>query len=192
MNPYRILGVKKKATDEEIKTAFREKAKQFHPDKEGGDSEKFSKINEAYSTLKNKESREYFDKTGSTINSKESRKINKAIEIIKHFIYESSSEGKPVFMSVLHERMRRDISNISRTLLELRETLSNIEKSEGTVIAEKRIKPNCFEMALESLIDDISSQIKQQESTLNEVKGLYKIIENYKTVKNAIKYISFK
>jgi DnaJ like chaperone protein len=57
---YKILGVSPEATDEEIKKAFREMAKKFHPDKVshlGEDvkkaaEEKFRKINEAYETIK--------------------------------------------------------------------------------------------------------------------------------------------
>ena len=43
---YKILGVSKNATKEEIKKAFRKAAQQHHPDK-GGDSDKFKKANEA-------------------------------------------------------------------------------------------------------------------------------------------------
>ena len=44
---YDILGVKKNASQKEIKKAFRDKAKSAHPDK-GGDPEEFKKILEKY------------------------------------------------------------------------------------------------------------------------------------------------
>ncbi len=48
-----ILGLDEKTTDiEEINRAYKELAKQHHPDKEGGDTEKFKKINRAHKTLK--------------------------------------------------------------------------------------------------------------------------------------------
>lgn len=56
-DPYEILGVSKNATQEEIKTAYRKLAKQYHPDRYVGNpladlaAEKFKEINEAYETL---------------------------------------------------------------------------------------------------------------------------------------------
>ncbi len=47
---YSILGLKRSASDEDIKQAFRTKAKETHPDK-GGDVEEFRKVREAYECL---------------------------------------------------------------------------------------------------------------------------------------------
>lgn len=65
---YDILGVNKNATDKEIKDAFRSKSKKFHPDKEGGDEEKFKEINEAYSILSNSTQRSKYDQFGHDMN----------------------------------------------------------------------------------------------------------------------------
>ncbi len=48
---YKTLGVDKKANGEEIKKAFRTLAHKYHPDKKGGNADKFKEINEAYSVL---------------------------------------------------------------------------------------------------------------------------------------------
>ncbi len=48
---YQVLGLKKSASQEEIKLAFREKAMETHPDKIGGDGEEFKKVREAYECL---------------------------------------------------------------------------------------------------------------------------------------------
>ena len=47
---YSVLGLKKSASQEDIKQAFRDKAKETHPDK-GGDPEEFRKVREAYENL---------------------------------------------------------------------------------------------------------------------------------------------
>jgi len=66
---YSILGVDKKATQEEIKKAFRSKAHQYHPDKKDGNEAKFKEVNEAYQTLGNKEKRSQYDQFGTTFDS---------------------------------------------------------------------------------------------------------------------------
>lgn len=63
---YQILGVDKGATPEQIKKAFREKAHQHHPDKHGGNAEKFKEANEAYQVLGNPEKKKQYDQFGST------------------------------------------------------------------------------------------------------------------------------
>lgn len=64
---YKILGVDKKATDEELKSAYRKLAKQYHPDinKEKGADERFKQINEAYAVLSDKQKRSNYDQFGT-------------------------------------------------------------------------------------------------------------------------------
>lgn len=61
---YQILGVDKNADQNTIKSAYRKKAHQFHPDK-GGDEEKFKEVNEAYQVLGNADKRQKYDQYGS-------------------------------------------------------------------------------------------------------------------------------
>ncbi len=62
---YKILGVSRNASPEEIKRAYRKLAHKYHPDK-GGDERKFKEINEAYQVLSNKEKRAQYDRFGTT------------------------------------------------------------------------------------------------------------------------------
>jgi molecular chaperone DnaJ len=66
---YKILGVDKGASEEDIKKAFRKLAHEHHPDKTNGNADKFKEINEAYQILGNKEKRAQYDQFGSTFSS---------------------------------------------------------------------------------------------------------------------------
>src|SRR5476651_834349 len=62
---YKILGVDKNSSDDEIKKAYRKLAHKHHPDKQGGDAEKFKEINSAYQVLSDKSKRQQYDQFGS-------------------------------------------------------------------------------------------------------------------------------
>ena len=65
---YKILGVSKNATEDEIKKAYRKLAKQYHPDTNKNNpeaTEKFKEINEAYEVLKDPGKRARYDQLGS-------------------------------------------------------------------------------------------------------------------------------
>lgn len=63
---YEVLGLQKGASAEEIKRAYRQLAKKYHPDvnKEPGAEEKFKEINEAYDTLSDEQKKARYDQFG--------------------------------------------------------------------------------------------------------------------------------
>lgn len=62
---YKILGVSRDVSKDEIKKAYRQLAHQYHPDKKGGDEKKFKEVNEAYQVLSDDKKRAQYDQFGS-------------------------------------------------------------------------------------------------------------------------------
>ena len=62
---YKILGVDKNASADDVKKAFKKSAMQHHPDRPGGDEAKFKEANEAYQVLSDAEKRKRYDQFGS-------------------------------------------------------------------------------------------------------------------------------
>jgi curved DNA-binding protein len=65
---YKILGVERKASEEQIRKAYRDLAKKYHPDRNPGDKQaedRFKDINEAYQVLSDAQKRGVYDRVGS-------------------------------------------------------------------------------------------------------------------------------
>ena len=66
-DPYKTLGVDRKASDDEIKKAYRKLARQYHPDRNPDDpkaEERFKEVQQAYSILSDAEQRKRYDAGG--------------------------------------------------------------------------------------------------------------------------------
>ena len=64
---YEVLGVSKSASEDELKKAYRQLAKKYHPDANPGDKEaeaKFKEASEAYQVLSDPEKRQMYDQYG--------------------------------------------------------------------------------------------------------------------------------
>jgi curved DNA-binding protein len=64
---YKILGLERGATQEEIKRAYKKLARKYHPDvsKEKNAEERFKEVNEAHEVLKDPEKRAAYDRLGA-------------------------------------------------------------------------------------------------------------------------------
>lgn len=66
---YKILGIGREATGDDIKKAYRKLAHQYHPDKKGGNEAKFKELNEAYQILSDPQKKARYDQFGHNFNN---------------------------------------------------------------------------------------------------------------------------
>jgi molecular chaperone DnaJ len=65
---YKILGLERGASKDEVKKAFRKMASKYHPDKKTGDEEKYKEVTEAYAVLGDDKKKAEYDTYGQSFN----------------------------------------------------------------------------------------------------------------------------
>ena len=118
-NYYDVLGVTQNATIDQIKSAYRGLAKQYHPDMVSADDERFRMITEAYSVLVNLETRVRYDMTRQSMSVSEVEKIlNRAREkdgLMKHAdLYQPHEYGYERLKELAAQRKKYNIDKFNK------------------------------------------------------------------------------
>ena len=140
MDFYKLLGVSPTATPEEIKKAFREKAKQYHPDVNPEYQEYFKHLVEAYEILMNPEKRKEYDLKRKSIELK--KKINTQLQHILHInvgVLRGKDVKKELYIS-LKEGFNGCYKRINYVRKEICPQCSGSGASEQSILKEC---PNC-------------------------------------------------
>ncbi|MBB3610043.1 DnaJ domain-containing protein [Rhizobium sp. BK602] len=103
-DPYDILGIGRDASDEQIKAAYRKRAKAAHPDS-GGDTEAFGRLQKAYELLLDPVRRKLFDDTGYDVELTDAVDLQALVAIEKLITDMVLDEREPgTFDPVAHMR----------------------------------------------------------------------------------------
>ena len=112
---YQVLGVRPNATLSEIKRAYREKAKLFHPDSSGDSSnkEQFTQVVQAYRVLSDARQRNIFDES-FFIRIK--RKADKGFDYYKWLSArdDEESRAKLIFFTLMHQKEDEAVAEFKR------------------------------------------------------------------------------
>lgn len=188
MNPYKILGVKKSASVEEIRDAWKELVKQHHPDK-GGDEEKFKEVQAAYAILIDPAQRKQYDETGFVAGDPKSQVKQRAMQNLMNMFSQLLDQVPE------HEIERVDVVKIMRdasqnALIENNNTISkllhqqnkierSLEKLRKRIKQKKRGEMNFMVIAAERKLEGIKAQQLQPKQVIEVIEASLKILENF-------------
>ena len=208
VNLYDVLNVEQDCTKKDIKKAYRELVKEYHPDKFGGDAEMFELITHAYNMLRNSNTRKEYDKLYKLSQDVEfshnnlknqSKQYYEGIE--NNVTSKSKDEIKQSFNKAMlefdrkHKFNRNDIDNkISskdtlRRLRDLEQTREHedIENTHEQIFEDGRFNLDKFNAAFDAMHKGPMEMVQHSGNPdpFNVVSGLdgnYSSISNYEDI----------
>lgn len=181
-NLYSALGVGQKASKSEIKAAYRDKAKELHPDMEKGDTQKFKDVAQAYAVLINPVHRERYDKgedPEAILRKSENSIESSAIGLFHEVISKISPDDLP-FVDVFHE-IRTYLDQTQQKLVQAYEEgsreLEKWKKLAGRSHARKG--ESIFEGVIADKIKDIELGIENLKKKHEQGKKIKAFLVDY-------------
>ena len=173
-NLYELLGIGESATKDQIRSAYKKLAQKNHPDREGGDQEKFTEIKLAYETLYDEEARAHYDKTGQIKNGVNKHQValgevaNVFIQVLKESVNNMNAQMLAQVNLVSKVRIK-----IDQQLAAVRGELQQLETSRDKLqVIKKRIRTdNGF------LVNIITEETKKIEDALAKGNEHVEILE---------------
>jgi curved DNA-binding protein CbpA len=178
-NLYVVLGVERTATRKQIQTAYRRKAKQYHPDK-GGDADAFKAIQQAWDVLGDEVRRKQYDETGSIENH-----IDQGDALLHQELFSLLTQLLSQSISVEHI----DIMESVRTHLDVsrRQCFARIEQNEQDVKKRRQVVSrlsratgdNFLTSGLQGQIVEIESNTSLMRQHIENIEKLVELSAEY-------------
>lgn len=174
---YDILGVDKNATTEEIKQAFRNKAKEHHTDK-GGENEKIVAVNKAWHVLKDEGRRKHYDETGQEYEMGFDMKFQSLIQEIFLKIIDNSPNVETKDMV---GAFKTEVQHIIFTKKQEREAFKKSVDKFNKIIERTKVKSgeNRITYVLGLNIVELEKLIGIIENNLEFFEDCLEVLENY-------------
>lgn len=170
-NPYKVLGVRRNASEKTIKKAFRELSMKYHPDTGGdcGDPEIFKAITDAYKLLTNPNEKSFFDKHGRRPEnnlSKRSASTQHLAELYRTWLMETIQRGvklQPGWDPPLNEFINQDV--VGKLKKEVERILKEQEKKLTECLEAIKVAKKILDRCVKGLLVDVTeAQISQMEN----------------------------
>lgn len=172
---YKVLGVERDATQEEIKKEYRSLAKEHHPDK-GGDTSKFQDIALAYEILSNDDTRQRYDNGENVFDTADPERFVKerVTQVFKEKLMMCDTKHDDIF-ELVRERIealtRHFKKGIEKARLDIKELKDVIERISGE-------GSEFFIGVLEQDISLFENSIKQNEQEIEYVNKALELIKD--------------
>ena len=177
---YDELDVKPDATEKQIKTAFREKAKKFHPDVLKGKEEMFRKVHEAYMVLSDEVLREEYDRTGYYGRSES---LISAADIIgtlfTQIVPQYLENPKVDIISTMKNALKRGRKEVAQKIKDIEKEIKGYEGLKKRIVYKGKIDRDLLLGIINSSIINLRRGLKSNQLQLEASKVALGIMKNY-------------
>lgn len=187
---YKILGVKKSASADEVRKAYRKKAKECHPDMKNGNPERFALVKKSYDILSDEERRRKYDATGDETEKQPENTFSDAMNVVAAMLnavlQDCANSGKSPLecdiISLIEGKIRQAVLETEKTARILRNMLDFDKQMSGKFSRKKTAERNFFEDLIQQRIRDLNMQIANTESGLKKLKDAAEEVKDYKYI----------
>jgi len=176
MNHYETVGVSPVASDDEIKKAYKKRAGKLHPDKQGGCTEDFQKLNHAYSVISDPERKALYDLTGDDTKPK-NYKSEAGISLGQIFLRIISSDRKGNIVDMVMTEIVNSVTQAQENRDKVIGHVERFEKLLGRVVSVS--EDNVCDNILESQVITLKKQLKAFDEFINIGGLMLDMLDDY-------------
>lgn len=172
---YDTLGLDKNASQEDIKSAYREKAKENHPDK-GGLAEGMAEISRAYSILSDPRKKERYDTTGQESEIKFEAKFMSLVQQTFNQIIENQDVDHEDIIDVFKMMLDAGIESVYKNKKEHFKKLARFENVRKRIVSTK---DNAIVLFLDGQISSYKTVIANMDDEIDFMHQAKEVLESY-------------
>lgn len=180
MDLYETLGLSKDASPEEIKSAYRKRASETHPDKVGGDGSEFKELALAYQVLGNQERRGRYDKGESWEDILKTDPDTQALKILADMFFgilNQIDERLDIF-KLMERNLQQGLQSSYRAIKEQESKIKKFERVRKK-IKNKNNNDNLFVTMLNSQIEHLERAILKFKNSTQVLVRALEILDEY-------------
>jgi curved DNA-binding protein CbpA len=182
-DPYAALGVPRGASDEEIKRAYRLRAHETHPDREGGSDVAFQPVQRAYALLKSPSRRAEYDRTGRDPGEQSAVEEPRAVALRRLAgLFIGAVEALEPDQDDVIAKVRAHIGEMERNvraeISKMRDRLRKIERAKKRLRVAKG-KENQLMEVLEAHERSITDVIGRGEEECKQIALVRELLDDY-------------
>lgn len=190
MDPYKILKVKKNATGETIKKAYRRASMRWHPDRNPGDEkagEEFRKVQLAYQILSDPARRARYDATGDVSESRPDNGIadflptisNLLVGVVNAIRKAGVNPSTKDLIAKVREAIAVPMEGMKSGLLEASKEKLDWEKLLPRFEVKKEGEHNFMADLVSGRIRDLKEKMSEMEKAIEQGKGMLAFLDNF-------------
>jgi curved DNA-binding protein CbpA len=179
IDPYETLGVARNADAAQIKTAYRKRAKNAHPDA-GGDADAFARLTTSYEILSDPVRRKVYDETGYDPTLADAKDLEGLVvleSLINEFILDERDPGSFDPVAAMRRKLTDRIVNVRFHILELERHRARIRNHMDRI--GKRPETDFLGSMMRARGDSITDAISKAEAQITTIEQAYQMLDGY-------------